>query len=180
VYLWGAQLEEGSFPTSYIPTTTAAVTRAADVASISGSNFSGWYRQEEGTVLIEYIQGGGAGLIAQLSDGTSSNRVGLQNLNGTTPRWFQVASGSSEGAAAGVARTPGAIVKHAVGMKLNDFRAAYDGLLTNADTSISLPTFSQFNIGRREIPTEFANVQIHRLTYWPTRLGNEVLQTITQ
>jgi hypothetical protein len=50
-YLWGAQLEEGSFPTSYIPTTDAAATRAADVASISGSNFSSWYRQDEGTVF---------------------------------------------------------------------------------------------------------------------------------
>ena len=46
-----AQLEAGSFPTSYIPTTTATVTRAADVASMTGTNFSSWYRQDEGTFL---------------------------------------------------------------------------------------------------------------------------------
>jgi hypothetical protein len=51
LYLWGAQLEAGALPTSYIPTTTAAVTRSADVASITGSAFSGWYRQDEGTCL---------------------------------------------------------------------------------------------------------------------------------
>jgi hypothetical protein len=51
IYIWGAQLEAGSFPTSYIPTVAATVTRAADVASITGSNFSSWYRQDEGTVF---------------------------------------------------------------------------------------------------------------------------------
>jgi len=54
IYIWGAQLEQGSFPTSYIPTQTSTRTRAADSASITGKNFSEWYRQDEGTIYCQY------------------------------------------------------------------------------------------------------------------------------
>jgi hypothetical protein len=49
IYVWGAQLETGAFPTSYIPTTASTVTRSADLASMTGTNFSSWYNQSEGT-----------------------------------------------------------------------------------------------------------------------------------
>lgn len=49
-----AQLEAGSFATSYIPTTSAQATRAADVAVMTGTNFSSWYNQSEGTVYTEF------------------------------------------------------------------------------------------------------------------------------
>ena len=47
-----AQVEAGSFPTSYIPTTTAQVTRAADVASVNV--LSPWFNQSAGTFVIEH------------------------------------------------------------------------------------------------------------------------------
>jgi hypothetical protein len=52
VYAWGAQVETGSVATSYIPTTTAAVTRNADVISVSGA-VSGCIGQTQGTIYAE-------------------------------------------------------------------------------------------------------------------------------
>lgn len=51
-YIFGAQLETGSVATSYIPTTTAAVTRNADVISVSGA-VSGSIGQTEGTIYLD-------------------------------------------------------------------------------------------------------------------------------
>jgi hypothetical protein len=48
-----AQLEAGGFATSFIPTAGAAVTRAPDVAQITGTNFSSWYNQTEGTLFAD-------------------------------------------------------------------------------------------------------------------------------
>jgi hypothetical protein len=53
VLVWGAQLEVGSIATSYIPTTTAAVTRNAEVISVTGA-VSGCIGQTQGTLYAEF------------------------------------------------------------------------------------------------------------------------------
>lgn len=53
LYIWGFQVEQATFPTSYIKTTGASATRSADNASITGENFSSWYRQDEGSILFD-------------------------------------------------------------------------------------------------------------------------------
>jgi hypothetical protein len=57
IYLWGAQLEAAATPSSYTPTTTAAVTRTADSAEISGDPFASWIHTE-GTLLAKYRNAG--------------------------------------------------------------------------------------------------------------------------
>jgi hypothetical protein len=52
LFIWGAQLEAGSFPTSYIPTTTGTLARSADVCSITTA---GWSNAGNDTMVAEYF-----------------------------------------------------------------------------------------------------------------------------
>ncbi len=54
VYIWGAQLEQGTVATSFIPTSGSAVTRAADNLDIAGSDFTNFYNTSEGTFYVEF------------------------------------------------------------------------------------------------------------------------------
>ena len=54
ILTWGAQIEEGNFPTSYIPTRGATRTRAADNFQIIGKNFDSWFRKDEGTIFVAH------------------------------------------------------------------------------------------------------------------------------
>jgi hypothetical protein len=54
VWVWGSQWEQGSFPTSYIPTSGSQITRQPDIASIAGTNFTDWYNATEGTIFTEF------------------------------------------------------------------------------------------------------------------------------
>jgi hypothetical protein len=185
VYIWGVQVEEGAFATSYIPTTTATVTRAADVASITGTNFSSWYNQTEGTVFSEYRRLGNisAGRICQFSDTTANEQI---RINGTVsinirPDWQIIDGGSVVANVLGAVEVAvGATGKTAGAYKLNDFQQATNSTLSTADTAGTLPTLTVLNIGANETGSgSMLNGTIKRLTYWPVRLANPTLQSIT-
>ena len=183
VYLWGAQLEAGALATSYIPTTTATVTRAADVASITGTNFSSWYNQTEGTVFTEYRDPGVSGTNRTpfaISDGTGNNRIQFF-VNGTT-------TVNNRHVAAGVASNPGTLSavlnsrnRHAIASAVGSCNAASNGTLATASTPITMPVVNRLNIGINGDGTgDYLNAPVARITFWPTRLSNTTLQAISQ
>jgi hypothetical protein len=75
-YMWGAQLEAGAFPTSYIPTTTAAATRADDIATMP---LGAWYNAATGSLATESMHSGVRPAtfprIVQIDDGTNNTLV---------------------------------------------------------------------------------------------------------
>jgi hypothetical protein len=181
-----AQLEAGAFATSYIPTTTAAATRSADVASITGANFSSWYRQSEGTVFAEWKCDPSTGSHwpnpAYFDDGTNNNYIGLQyRLPGAkTIRLNVVSGGVSSVSTTTNAYTPGQSGKTAAAFKVNDFGVVLAGSTVATSATGSMPLVTTARIGFETVSSSYFNGTIRRLTYWPQRLPNFTLEAITR
>ena len=82
--LWGFQIEEGSFPTSYIPTSGSTVTRAADTVSISGTDFTSWFNYDQSTMYAEGVfigdpYSGNFGFLATLDVGINDQRIYMRD-----------------------------------------------------------------------------------------------------
>jgi len=172
LYVWGVQLEAGAFPTSYIPTTTATVTRSADVASIEGTVFGDFTR----TASTNTQQG----RVFSFSDGTNTNLLEIYQTGGSNPAAQIIATTSQAGWIASNF-TVGTSTREVLGYQLNNTNASFNGSSETADTVCTMPNaLTQARIGDRQDGVRTLNGTIRRLTYFPTRLPNETLQGITQ
>ena len=168
IYIWGAQLEAGSFPTSYIPTTSTALTRSADAASITGTNFSSWYNQSEGTVFSELgREGPGQSARFQIAEAGTSNRVqaragNLYCFNSTQQFYFFYTSATKE----------------AFALSNSSTSVSNNGNIVATAGTISLPACSQLELGARS-NLDYLNGTISRLTYFPYRIPDANLQAMT-
>ena len=182
IYLWGASLEQGAFPTSYIPTTSAQVTRSADAASMTGANFSSWYRADEGTVYFEgQYPLSSSGLVA-ISDGTTSNRIVIGRDTAPTNTFFVGANGVTQALLQNSTNVPfgGSFFKCSGAYKVDDFAYQRDGQSTLTDTSGTIPVVNQLRIGGLPYLSNFElNGCVRKLSYYPLRLSNTELVALT-
>ena len=181
LFAWGAQLEAGAFPSSYIPTTTATATRSADVASITGTAFSGWYRQDEGTVFVQGSTSASASnpILFQVEDGTVNERIQIRRIGASNTAASIVNDGGvNQGGPSVAGFNADTIGKVGFSYALNNLQLAFNGTLGTADTSATLPTVDRAFIGSASSPL-YANGRISRITYWPQALPSQ-LQALTQ
>jgi hypothetical protein len=181
-YIWGAQLEAGAFATSYIPTVASQVTRSADVASMTGTNFSSWYNAAEGTLYADsaYVGLTVSRAIVSINDNTFNNLIQIQTnpSTATTSRFFVSANNTTQAAiGAGSVFAAGSFGKHAAAYKPNDFAFTSNGATVVTDTNGILPSVSQLQFGA--YATAFSSVHIRQIVYYPRRLANSELQAIT-
>jgi hypothetical protein len=179
------QFELGAFATSVIPTTTTALTRSADAASMTGTNFSDWFNASEFTVVSSFqrnttanaASGGGVSVPRIYAFGTSL--AGLFQL-----RLFGATGAEAVGPSMYMASTWGANqpIKHAVAYAVNNAAIVRDGGAAVTDTSVD--PFStapdMFSIGINTSGTgNIGQGWFQRIAYYPTRLPNATLQALT-
>ena len=179
VLAWGWQHEAGTFATSYIPTVASQVTRSADVATMTGTNFSSWYNPAAVTFVLDADSYTVSTVDFPLtaSDGTANNRAGLYRSSAAIGGY--VTTGGV--AQMDLTRTPitaNTPYKAAVSATLNDGNMALNGTAAAGDTSITMPTVDRLGIGNSN-SSGFMNGHIRRITYYPTRLSNAQLQALT-
>ena len=184
IYIWGVQLEVGTFPTSLIKTSGSSATRAADlaIAPVTGKDF---YNFNEGTYLVEGIINATlpantfGGIFGIGSGGGNSNFLNYNpaNFHG----YYASNTGQSPSSSLTKSYTPGAKYKLAGSYDSTGFSASMDGdISSNTTTGVLNNTNNGLFIGSNAITSSTFGVQtIARASYYTQRLTNAQLQLLT-
>jgi len=183
-YIWGAQLEKGSFATSYIKTSGASATRSADNASITGENFSSWYRQDEGSLYIDSDKGNlgtsFAGYVSFHTEDFSNSEYYWLLHNSSNQFQFLVAPGVAS-LVDGIDTSLGS-QKACVSWADDDFSMSVNGNTIQSDTDgPAKKNLAGLRIGFSPYSdSHYLNSHIKKISYYPKRLTNEQLQQLTK
>jgi hypothetical protein len=179
-----ANLEAGSFPTSFIPSAGSTVTRAGDAASITGTNFSSWFNPAAGTFVVEgdasatltspstlltlMDNGGYTVNSANIGFWPSVNTLGVLTRNTTsgTVSHYTTVTGAT---AAKVAFGYGDGKIHV---------SVNNGVTTQDATALSLANVSSLLIGQYLFGNAY-NGHISRIRYFPTLQSDAQIQALT-
>ena len=187
IHLYGFQVEQGSYPTSYIPNHPGgSVTRGADTCS--KTNASSLIGQSEGTLFIECEyprtgSGGSARKLMSVNDGTSANLVDMYVNAGANTLTARVRANGGQFGAIGISNNPTGIVKIAYAYKANDYVLYINGTQYGSVTSGGSFTFSSaldiIQIGDGEAGNDELGGEASQALLFKTRLSNADLATLT-
>jgi hypothetical protein len=186
------QIELGSVPTTFIPTTAAAVTRNADVVTLSGA-VSGCIGQTEGTIYAEIDISNIANAVSRsvifLTDGTTSNSIRLQfqsPVNRHVLVCTFVIGGVSiyEKIASIGTDVVNGILKIAFGYKSGNNEVYQNGVVlsgsvTGSGTFANLTNVNVINLGSSQAGAAFLNGRIRSAALYTTRLTDSELAALT-
>lgn len=190
LYAWGAQLEQGYFPTSYIPTVSAQAARNADFARITDLAKM-YFVAGKGTMAVEAEVGAlgnsavSANAFPHAAAFTKSNSIGSGDyaalrLSPAVPVGIVGNAGVYNNRSIGGNAAVGQILKLALAGDGNDIVLARDGTLSSPFSGGSWPAdVSELWLGSQGGGSRFWNGWIRAVRYWPYRLSNAELQAVT-
>jgi hypothetical protein len=174
-----AQLETGSFATSYIPTTGSTATRAADSAVVTP--ISSFYNASEGTLFVEAQEaatGGNYGFLS-VDDNTNANRLDFRRSSSTGLRFRITNAGSEQASIFRAVSRALQILKLSGAYSTNDAAFVVSGG-TGTDSTVILPTtLTHLRIGNSTTSSDLANGHLRKVAYWPKRLSNTLLEQLS-
>ncbi len=187
VLVWGQQSEAGAFPTSYIPTTAAAATRAVDVASMP---VGAWFNAAQGTLVAEAVITGEppasfspiAGFVGANAN-TDLLNIYAQTSNTTLHTQVKTASTGIYAGDIFPVFAYGSTVKAAIAYGPSSARSAFNGAvgaLGAYGAPATLPTLTNLLLfGAAGFQTTLSGYH-RRVRYWPRALSAVELQAATR
>jgi hypothetical protein len=172
------QVEAGGFPTSYIPNlSTGTTARNADVATVTGSNFSGWWQAGKGSALVRARPSTVSGIrpLIQFDDATADNIIALRG-NTTNPELYIKATTDQAQIDAGTIaantnyRLAGAWAE-------NNCAASANSGTPVLDSAATIPVVTQARLGSDG--TNYLNGHLESVDYYNERVLNAGLQVIS-
>ena len=179
------QLEAGAFPTSYIGTTSASVTRAQDSCTMSSANMSPWFASPGGSWAAEFIT------FSPQPGGSSMRVVGAPGAGGIGPVFLMAGTpvnglGQYEGSAVNTtnAVAVNTIGKGATTWAVGSAKACLNGgaVVTSAGlaTGYGALATSGVRFGANATAVDGMSGYFRRVRYWPRVLTNAELQSVTR
>ena len=184
VFAWGAQVEAGAFATSYIPTEASQVTRTADVATMTGTNFSDWFNASEGAFAVKaniYSLAGAFNMTYSANDGTANKTLSIRHAAANSTNIVSVVVDTTSQASMFCLTNLAANTDFvaATGYKADNFAAAGNGGAIATDLTGTVPAVNQLELGS-QASTFYLNGWIKKLSYWPQRITNAEVQAFSK
>lgn len=171
LYIYGGQLEIGTFPTSYIPTTTASVTRSVD--AMSKTSISSLIGQTEGVLYWD----------VELNSRLSNSILSIKNTANTDFIRFLVSNNVIQADVINANTTTASIshsnsslgrFKLAIGYINNNIVFYANGVLIGTDTNCPIPATTDISLSALN-----NSFYINAIGLWKTKLTNSELATLT-
>lgn len=181
-FIWGFQLEAGAFATSYIPTVASSVPRNADFALMTGTNFSSWYNNSQGTWLINYVERAFSvahQMIYTTVTGDTSNRINV-SVNSSNVLDVQVVAAGTDSFGGNTPTLTAQAYQLAFAYATNNSGVTVNASAITTDTGVTLPTgVDRLAIGSTTGGAQQVNSTLAKIAYYDVRLTNAQLQALT-